>query len=60
MDGSTCKWPNIMPTFKNNPGKIWRGMPSHGLDTAAILKNIGYSEADIKELVGKGLAKVED
>ncbi|MDI5303874.1 hypothetical protein MJN76_31930, partial [Salmonella enterica subsp. enterica serovar Anatum] len=24
------------------------------------LKNIGYSEADIKELVGKGLAKVED
>ncbi|MCZ6324071.1 hypothetical protein O5165_25505, partial [Escherichia coli] len=24
--------------------KIWRGMPSHGMDTAAILKNIGYSE----------------
>lgn len=34
-------------------------MPSHGMDTAAILKNIGYSEADIKELVGKGPAKVE-
>ncbi len=33
-------------------------MPSHGMDTAAILKNIGYSEADIKELVGKGLATV--
>ncbi|WP_176265186.1 CoA transferase, partial [Salmonella enterica] len=40
MDGRTCKGPNIMPKFKNNPGKIWRGMPSHGMDTAAILKNI--------------------
>lgn len=29
-------------------------------DTAAILKNIGYSENDIQELVSKGLAKVED
>ena len=60
MDGRTCKGPNIMPKFKNNPGKIWRGMPSHGMDTAAILKNIGYSEADINELVGKGLARVEE
>ena len=49
-----------MPKFKNNPGKIWRGMPSHGMDTAAILKKIGYSEADINELVGKGLARVEE
>ncbi|ENT6607347.1 hypothetical protein ACKKKQ_004582, partial [Escherichia coli] len=31
-----------------------------GMDTAAILKNIGYSENDIQELVSKGLAKVED
>ncbi|CSM14529.1 crotonobetainyl-CoA:carnitine CoA-transferase [Shigella sonnei] len=42
-----------MPKFKNNPGQIWRGMPSHGMDTAAILKNIGYSENDIQELVSK-------
>ncbi|MGS9164852.1 L-carnitine CoA-transferase, partial [Salmonella enterica subsp. enterica serovar Infantis] len=42
------------------PGKIWRGMPSHGMDPAAILKNIGYSEADLQELVGKGLAQGED
>ncbi|EOU7596338.1 CoA transferase, partial [Shigella sonnei] len=49
MDGRTCKGPNIMPKFKNNPGQIWRGMPSHGMDTAAILKNIGYSENDIQE-----------
>ncbi|MDO5404283.1 MAG: L-carnitine CoA-transferase [Proteus sp. (in: enterobacteria)] len=58
MDGETCKGPNVMPKFKNNPGKIWRGMPSHGMDTNAILKNIGYSDAQIKGLVDKGLAKI--
>ncbi len=40
MDGRTCKGPNIMPKFKNNPGQIWRGMPSHGMDTAAIFEKI--------------------
>lgn len=60
LDGRTYKGPNIMPKFKNHPGKIWRGMPSQGMDTAAILKNIGYSTADIEALVSKGLAKIED
>ena len=58
MNGETCKGPNVMPKFKNNPGKIWRGMPSHGMDTDAILKNIGYSDEQIRELVDKGLAKI--
>ncbi len=58
MSGETCKGPNIMPKFKNNPGKIWRGMPAHGMDTNAILKNIGYSDEQIRELVDKGLAKI--
>ncbi len=59
MDGRTCKGPNVMPKFKNNPGQIWRGMPSHGMDTDAILKDIGYDEAAIQELVNKGLAKIK-
>jgi L-carnitine CoA-transferase len=59
MNGETCKGPNVMPKFKNNPGKIWRGMPSHGMDTDAILKNIGYSDEQIRGLVDKGLAKIE-
>ncbi|HFK8543918.1 TPA: L-carnitine CoA-transferase [Proteus mirabilis] len=58
MSGETCKGPNIMPKFKNNPGKIWRGMPAHGMDTHAILQNIGYSDEQIRELVDKGLAKI--
>ena len=58
IDGRDCKGPNVMPKFKNNPGQIWRGMPTHGMDTSAILANIGYSEEDIKTLVSKGLAKM--
>lgn len=58
MDGKTCTGPNVMPKFKNNPGKIWRGMPAHGMDTTAILRNIGYNDEEIRELVAKGLAKV--
>lgn len=60
MEGKTCRGPNVMPKFKNNPGQIWRGMPSHGMDTTDILKNIGYSETDIRGLVDKGLAKIVD
>lgn len=60
MNGETCKGPNVMPKFKNNPGKIWRGMPSHGMDTSAILKNIGYDEEQIRGLVDKGLAKIKE
>ena len=29
-------------------GKIWRGMPAHGMDTNAILKNISYSDEQIR------------
>lgn len=58
IDGQDCKGPNVMPKFKNNPGQIWRGMPTLGMDTAAILANVGYSEAEIQQLVTKGLAKV--
>lgn len=59
IDGRTYKGPNVMPKFKNNPGQIWRGMPTHGMDTAAILASIGYSDADIETLVAKGLAKAD-
>jgi L-carnitine CoA-transferase len=58
MDGRTCRGPNVMPKFKNNPGQIWRGMPSHGMDTSDILQNIGYNENQIRGLVEKGLAKI--
>lgn len=58
IDGKSYKGPNVMPKFKNNPGKIWRGMPKHGMDTEAILSDIGYSAEEIAALSAKGLAKV--
>lgn len=57
IDGHTCKGPNVMPKFKRHPGQIWRGMPRHGMDTAAILHSIGYDQAAIDALVAKGLAR---
>ncbi|WP_025821198.1 L-carnitine CoA-transferase [Shewanella marina] len=59
IDGKTCKGPNVMPKFKKNPGKIWRGMPTHGMDTAAILRDVGYTDEAIQELIEKGLAKAD-
>ena len=42
---------NVMPKFKDNPGKVWRGAPSTGYDSEEILtKLLGYSEQDIKQL----------
>jgi len=41
----------IHPKLSRTPGQIWRGAPSLGQDTDAILKNIlGYSDAKINDL----------
>ena len=57
IEGNKCKGPNIFPKFKNNPGQIWRGMPTLGLDTESILTEIGYSCEKIHELAEKGIIK---
>jgi L-carnitine CoA-transferase len=58
MSGRTFKGPNVMPKFKKHPGKVWRAMPTHGMDTAATLADLGYSEADIQALSDKGVVKL--
>jgi len=60
LSGRTIKGPNIMPKFKNNPCKIWRGMPAHGQDTASILAGLGYSDDDIRQLADNGAVKLGD
>ncbi|KEF37830.1 putative acyl-CoA transferase/carnitine dehydratase [Schinkia azotoformans MEV2011] len=57
IEGKKCKGPNIFPKFKNNPGQIWRGMPTLGMDTESILTEIGYSCEKIHELAEKGIIK---
>lgn len=57
MDGKMCKGPNIFPKFKRNPGRIWRPMPTLGMDTEDILRGIGYTGAQIEALGEKGVIK---
>ena len=46
----------IVPKFSDTPGKVWRGAPTIGQDTTAILsKLLGYSPEKIEDLRAKGL-----
>ena len=46
----------IAPKLSETPGKVWRGAPSMGQDTEAVLKTIlGYDDAKIAELKEKKL-----
>ena len=50
----------LMNKFKNSPSKIWRGAPLFGMDNEAILKDLGYSEEEIKEFSEKGITNEFD
>ncbi len=54
LDGKKCTGPNVMPKFRK-PGKVWRAMPSRGMDTVEILTELGYSEQKIQELSDKNI-----
>ncbi|MCM0760899.1 CoA transferase [Sporomusa sphaeroides DSM 2875] len=44
----------VIPKFSDTPGKVWRGAPTIGQDTEAIIKTIlGYSEEKIQVLKDK-------
>lgn len=58
MDGRTVKGINTVPKFKKNPGKVWRAMPDRGLDSDAILSELGYSSEEIKALEEKNIVKL--
>jgi len=51
--GEKFKGVNIIPRFKNFPGKILRGAPSSGYDNEAILSELGYSVEELKKLYEK-------
>lgn len=50
----------LMNKFKNNPSQIWRGSPLFGMDNKAILRDLGYSDEEIKEMYEKGVTKEFD
>ncbi|SDC60798.1 L-carnitine CoA-transferase [Sanguibacter gelidistatuariae] len=55
--GDPVKGVGIFPKFKNNPGKIWRPMPTLGMDTDTILAEAGYTPEQITELAARGTVK---
>lgn len=46
----------VVPKMSLTPGRIWRGAPSIGDDTTAILENLlGFSDTAIKDLYTDGV-----
>lgn len=50
----------LINKFKNNPSKIWRGAPLFGMDNKDILRDLGYSDEEIKELYDKKITREFD
>lgn len=50
----------LMNKFKNNPSEIWRGSPLFGMDNKDILRDLGYSDEEIKEMYEKGITREFD
>lgn len=54
-DGKPFTGYNVFPRFKNNPGRVWRGGPSIGMDNEEVLSEIGLSPEQIAALYEAGL-----
>ncbi|HEY0187941.1 MAG TPA: L-carnitine CoA-transferase [Cellulomonas sp.] len=54
LAGEPVKGVGIVPKFARNPGRIWRPMPSLGMDTEAVLTAAGWSPDQIDELDRNG------
>lgn len=50
VDGTQITGQNITPKLKNNPGRVWRGCPTVGMDNDDILSELGYPEDEIRSL----------
>jgi len=48
---------NVMPRYKNEKPKIWRGSPLYGQDNDGVLSELGYTAEEIDGLYQKGVLK---
>lgn len=55
VSGEKVKGPNVVPVFQNNPGRIWRGCPTVGMDSDDILIEIGKTPKEIAVLKESGI-----
>lgn len=57
QEGETVKGVGIFPKFVKRPGQIWRPMPTLGMDTDAVLSEVGYTPERIAELAENGIIR---
>jgi L-carnitine CoA-transferase len=50
VEDRVLKGPNIVPKFSRHPTQIWRSGPAFGEDSDDVLVELGYSDAERKEL----------
>lgn len=56
--GEKFKGTAVIPRFKNNPGKVWRGCPpTSGYDNEEILRGLGLSDDQIEILYNQNFYK---
>lgn len=60
VDGKTYTGVGVFPKFKKNPGQIWRGRPSIGMDNEDILGELGFGAEEIEALYQeKAIGKID-
>ena len=57
VDGRHLKGVALVPQVTNNPGRIWRGCPTIGMDNEDILGDAGYSSEEIAKLYESGIIR---
>lgn len=57
VGGGTIIGQNVTPKLKKNPGQIWRGCPTPGMDNEDILAELGYSAAEIEACYQQDIIK---
>lgn len=58
-DDGTLRGINVVPKFKCNPGRIYRGMPCVGQHNEEILGELGFKEEQIADFYENGIIKKE-
>ncbi len=58
--GEKIRYIGIVPKFEKNPGKTWRPAPWIGMDNEEVLKELGYSREEIRDLYEKKIISHDD